>query len=145
MRSISTARVNHILSLLDSGKDGYAAARSAGVSPSTVYRIHKKYCSSLQKSLGGCPAKLSPANIHHAQHLICSGKTKNASQLTKPLTNIINQPLSTRTVHCTLKKAGMVAVKKRKRPFLSKRHRKERLEEGGPLRWIQNQLFWVRW
>ena len=93
MKSISTAGVNHILSLLDSGKDGYAAARSAGVSPSTVSRIHKKHCSSLQKFLGGHPAKLSPANIHHAQHLIYSGKAKNASQLTNPLANIINQPL----------------------------------------------------
>ena len=111
MKSISTARVNHILFLLDSGKDGYAAARSAGVSPSTVSRIYKKHHSSLQKSLGVHPVKLSPANIYHAQHLIYSGKAKNASQLTNPLANIINQPLSTQTVHCTLKKAGMVAEK----------------------------------
>ena len=79
-------------------------------------------------SLGGHPAKLSPANIHHAQHLIYSGKVKNASQLTNPLANIIKQPLSTQTVRLTLKKAGTVAVKKQKRPFLSKRHRRERLD-----------------
>jgi hypothetical protein len=119
MKSISTARVNHILSLLDSDKDGYAAARSAGVSSSTVSRIHKKDHPSLQKSLRGCLAKLSPTNIHHAQHLIYSGKVKNAGQLTKPLVNIINPPLSTQTVCCTLNKAGMVAVKKWKRPFLN--------------------------
>jgi transposase len=128
MKSISAAKVNHILSLLDSGKDGYAAARCAGVSPSTISRIHKKHRSSLQKSLGGRPSKLSPANIHHAHHLIISGKAKNAGQLTKPLANIINQPLSTWTMRCALKKAGMVAVKKRKRPFLSARHRRERLD-----------------
>jgi hypothetical protein len=112
MKSTSTAKVKHILSLLDSGKDGYAAAKSAGVSPSTISRIHKKHRSSLQKSLGGCPAKLSPANIHHAQYLIYSGKAQNAAQLTKPLANIISQPLSTCTVRRNLKKAGMMAVKK---------------------------------
>jgi len=128
MKSTSTAKVKHILSLLDSGKDGYAAAKSAGVSPSTISRIHKKHRSSLQKSLEGHPAKLSSANIHHAQHLIYSGKAQNAAQLTKPLANIINQPLSTCTVRRNLKKAGMMAVKKRKRPFLSKRHRRERLD-----------------
>src|SRR5277367_5634205 len=128
MKSTSTAKVKHILSLLDSGKDGYAAAKSAGVSPSTISRIHKKHRSSLQKSLEGHPAKLSSANIHHAQHLIDSGKAQNAAQLTKPLANIINQPLSTCTVRRNLKKAGMMAVKKRKRPFLSKRHRRERLD-----------------
>ena len=95
MKSISPARVNHILSLLDSGQDGFAAARSAGVSPSTISRIHKKHHTSLQKSLGGHPAMLSPANIHHAQCLIYSGMAKNAGQLTKPLDNIINQPLPT--------------------------------------------------
>jgi hypothetical protein len=111
MKAISTAKVNHILSLLDSGKDGYTAAMSAGVSPSAVSRTCTKHRSSLQKSLGGRPAKLSPANICHAQHLIYSGKAKHAGQLTKPLSNIINQPLSTQTVHHTLKKAGMVPVK----------------------------------
>jgi transposase len=112
MKSISTAKVNHILSLLDSGEDGYTAAKSAGVSPSTISRICKKHCSSLQKSLGGRPAKLSSANIHYAQHLITSGKITNAAQLTKPLANIINQPLSTSTIRHTLRKVGMVAVKK---------------------------------
>ena len=43
MKSISTARVNYILSLCDSGKDDYAAASFADVSPSTISRIHKKH------------------------------------------------------------------------------------------------------
>lgn len=128
MRSISTAKVNHILFQLDSGKDGYAAARSAGVSPSTVSRIRKKHRSSFQKSLGGRPTKLSSTNIHHAQHLIYTGKAENAAQLTKPLADIINQPLSTRTIRRSLRDAGMRSVKKRKRPFLSKKHRRERLD-----------------
>ena len=44
--------------------------------------------------------------------------------MTKTLTNIINKPLSPSTVHLYLKKAGMKAVVKTKRPLLSAKHRK---------------------
>ena len=36
--------------------------------------------------------------------------------------------ISARTVHRALKKVGMKAVVKRKRPLLTKRHRRERLD-----------------
>ena len=107
MKATSTAKVKFILSLLDSGKDGCAAAASAHVSPSTVTRLRKKHCSSLSKSVGGRPSKLSTANIHHAMYLIQTGKAENAAQVTKPLQDIINQPLSTKTVCCGLRAAGM--------------------------------------
>ena len=81
-----------------------------------------------KKSLEGHPAKVSPANIHQCSASYLFWKAENVSQLTKSHVNIINQPLSIQTVHHTLKKAGMVAVKKQKRPFLSKRHRRERLD-----------------
>jgi hypothetical protein len=42
--------------------------------------------------------------------------------------NITNQPLSTQTVCCSLKIAGMRAVVKKKKPLLKKRHRKERMD-----------------
>ena len=128
MKAIPAAKVKFILSLLDSGKDGYAAAASAGVSPSTVTRFCKKHCSSLSKSVGGHPPKLSTANIHHAMHLIQTEKAENAAQVTKPLQDIINQPLSTKTIHHGLRAAGMKAVRKKKRPFLSKKHRRARLD-----------------
>ena len=81
------------------------------------------------KSLwGGRPTKLSPATTRHAIHLIRTGKADNAAQITKPLADIISQPLSTRTVSRHLKKAGMKAVVKRKRPFLKKAHRKARYD-----------------
>jgi transposase len=128
MKAIPAAKVKFILSLLDSGKDGCATAASAGVSPSTVTRLRKKHHSSLSKSVGGHPSKLSTTNIHHAMHLIQTGKAENAAQITKPLQDIINQPLSTKTVCRGLKAVGMKAVRKKKRPFLSKKHRRARLD-----------------
>jgi hypothetical protein len=42
--------------------------------------------------------------------------------------DITNQPISSQTVRRHLKKAGMKAVVKRKRPLLKKRHREARLD-----------------
>src|SRR5207245_9328015 len=91
-------------------------------------RLRSKECSTLQKSIGGCPSKLSPSNICHAQYLITSGKVENAVQVTKALTSITNQPLSASTVCLHLKNAGMKAVIKSKCPLLSARHCKACLD-----------------
>ena len=48
--------------------------------------------------------------------------------MTKALTNIFNQPLSTNMVHLHLKKTGLKAVIKSKWPLLSARHCKAHLD-----------------
>jgi transposase len=128
MKALSTSQRNNILSLLDSGLSIRNIHARTGHGIGTISRLRSKCRSPLQKSLGGRPSKLSPANTRHAVHLIHTGKAENAAQITKPLADIINQPLSSKTVHRHLKKAGMKAVVKRKRPFLCKRHRKARLD-----------------
>ena len=60
----------------------------------------------------------------NCNNLITSQKAENVVQVTKTLSNIINQPLSPTTVHLHLKKTGMKAVVKSKHPFLSARHPK---------------------
>jgi len=71
---------------------------------------------------------LSSTNIHHVVRLISSGKASTAVDVTKTLSSIINQPLSAQTVSNSLKKAGMKAVVRKKKPLLSHRHRKERMD-----------------
>lgn len=60
--------------------------------------------------------------------LISTGKAENAVQVTKALQDITNESLSAQTTRQHLKKAGMKAVVKRKRPFLSQCDRKARLD-----------------
>ena len=67
-------------------------------------------------------------NTHHAQHLITSRKAENATQITQILQQVTNQSLTSQTTRNHLKRAGMKAVVKAKRPLLTKRHRKERLD-----------------
>ena len=128
MRTLSSASQNHILSLLEAGHTAGHIAASTGYGISTVSRLRSKHLSHLSKSLGGRPSKLSSANIHHAQRLISSGKADTAVDVVKALRNVTNQTLSAQTVCRNLKAAGLKAVAKKKKPFLSKRHRKARMD-----------------
>ena len=128
MKPLSPAQRNHILSLLDAGQSSHQISSTTGVHHSTISRLHSKYHPHLHKPSGGPPFKLSAADTHYAQQLITSGKAENASQITKTLMGIKNEPLSSQTIHRHLKKAGLKAVVKQKKPFLSKWHRRERLD-----------------
>ncbi|KAI6117652.1 hypothetical protein EDD16DRAFT_1481290, partial [Pisolithus croceorrhizus] len=128
VRSLSLTQQRTILSLLDSGLSGEAIAKRTGVSPSTISKLHSKEHPTLLKAIGSHPPKLSPTNIHCAQHLITSGKAENTVQVTKTLSNLTNQPLSASTVCLHLKKASMKAVVKTKHPILSARHCKACLD-----------------
>ncbi|EGO02621.1 hypothetical protein SERLA73DRAFT_70121 [Serpula lacrymans var. lacrymans S7.3] len=78
-----------ILNLLDASQIAHFIASTTGVYVSTISRLHSKERSEPQKSVGGHPSKLSPANVCHAMHLISTHKAENAVQITKALTNII--------------------------------------------------------
>src|SRR4051812_20021390 len=106
----SSFPTTHILSLLDSGHSAHQISSSTGLHTSTISRLRSKHRSSLQKSLGGRPLKLNPANTRHAIHLITSRKAENAVQITKTLRDITNQPLSAKTVCHHLFQAEMKAV-----------------------------------
>src|SRR5882762_3060850 len=128
MKAVSPGKLNHILSLLDAGQSTHRISSITGVNQSTVSRISCKHHSHLPKSSGGCPSKLTPADICYAQHLITSRKAENAVQVTKTLLDIKNHPLSPQTVHRQLKEAGMKSAVKKKKPILSRRHRREQLD-----------------
>ena len=114
--------------MLDTGQSAHSLASTTGLDVSTISRLHSKEHFELQKATGGCPLKLSSVNVWHAICLISSGKAENAIQVTKALTNIVNQPLSASTVHRQLRKTGMTAVVKSKQPLLSAKHCKACLD-----------------
>ena len=74
------------------------------------------------------PPKLSETDTHYAQYLITSRKAENATQITQILQQVINRSLTSQTTRNHLKRAGLKAVVEAKRPLLTKRHRKERLD-----------------
>ena len=128
MQPLSTAQCNYILSLLDSGHSAHQISSSTGLHISTISRLHRKHHPYLHKLIGEHPPKLSEADTRYAQHLITSRKAENASQITQILKEITNQSLTSQTTCNHIKKSGLKAVVKTKKPLLTKRHRKERLD-----------------
>ena len=76
--------------------------------------IYSEHFSNLSKSSGGCPVKLSSANINYDWWVICMGKVDNAVQMAKALQDVTNQFIFAQTVHCQLKSNDMRPVMKRK-------------------------------
>jgi len=63
MHPISPTQRSHILSLLDAGQSTHQIAKSTGLNHSTISRLRSKHRSSLSKSTGGRPSKLTSTNI----------------------------------------------------------------------------------
>jgi transposase len=127
MKPVSATQRNLILSLLDSGYSGHEISSQTGVSNATISRLRSRNCPYIKKASGGRPSKLSEQDIRYAIRLIGTGKAENAVQVTKTLQNSTNQSISVQTVRNGMKEVRMKAVVKKKRPLLTKRHRRERL------------------
>ncbi|KIK76073.1 hypothetical protein PAXRUDRAFT_449539, partial [Paxillus rubicundulus Ve08.2h10] len=62
MQSLSATQKNTIIIMLDSAHSAHSIATCTGFHTPTISRLHAKEHSELQKSTGGHPSKLSPAN-----------------------------------------------------------------------------------
>jgi transposase len=125
MKELSPATQSLITTMLLDGKYAHAISLSTKVHTSTITRFRKKHLPHLSVSSGGHPPKLSAANVRHATHLLTFSKAATAVDATKYLSSIIGQPLSAQTTRKYLKKNGLKAVMKQKRPLLKKRHRQD--------------------
>ena len=128
MHKISIAQTHQVLALLDSGTFGAKIPQELGLGLSTVSHIYSQHYSNLPKSSGGCPVKLSSANINYNRCIMCMGKVNNAVQMAKALQDVTNQFISAQTVHCQLKSKDMRPVVKRKGPLLKSHHRRARIK-----------------
>ena len=123
MRPLTPATCDHIITMLQSGVSGHPIHQTTGVSLGTISKICSKYCFETHKSLGGCPAKLTPANISYAKCLIHMYKADNTVEVTKSLQDVTNLSISSQTVRHTLHKAGIRPVVKKKCPLVRPSHR----------------------
>jgi len=101
MCTLSLTQQNQILSMLDAGHSAAHIASYTGYGVGTISRFHSKHCSHLSKPVGGHPSKPSSTNIHHAVHLIGSGKASTAVDMAKTISNINKRSLYAQTMfHC---------------------------------------------
>ena len=122
MQKLSSTQLIHILKLLDSGLSVQQISHQTGHGIATISCTRSEHQPELQKSSGGCPMKLSTANVEYAHRIICMGKVDNAIELAKSLQDITNTSFSSQTLHQHLKSCGMKPVVKQKCPLLKPHH-----------------------
>jgi len=128
MRSLTPAQYNRVLELLDKRLSGHAISTTTGISVGSISGIFSKHWSSISKATGGRPHKLSPTDTQYTIRLITSQKADNATDATKTLQNMTNTSFTVKTVCRALCGVAMKAVTKRKWPYLSKKHRRMRMD-----------------
>ena len=113
-----------IISLLQNGQSCQQVAEKVHVSTTTVHRIRSSIGPSLPRSHGGRPTRLSAQH----QRLLTQKVTSGAADTAPELKKLLDLDVSLKTIRRSLKKAGLKAVVKQKKPFLSKAHQRRWLE-----------------
>jgi transposase len=118
-KAISQFKLNSVLSGLDAGHSITRIVADTHLARSSIYRIRTEHHPDLAKSVGGRPPKLSPANVRYAVRTVTHSNTVSASQAAQQLCNLTGQSIHPSTVRRALRKAGLKAVKKPKKPQLT--------------------------
>ena len=104
------------------------AKRVPSVSHMTVSRILNTE-TGLPRTRAGRPHKLSDHAKRKVIRDISSGKIENAVIAAHELSEVTRQTVHPENVRRVLRKAGLKSIRKKKKPFLSKKkHRKQRLD-----------------
>ena len=135
-KKIHKSKENNIVSLLLQGKSSRFIAENQKVSKSTVLNVAK--AKNIQmKSKGGAKKKLSQRDEKFCAKQITSGESKSVVELTKTLKEKHNINVNRRTVARALNNQGLRAGEKKKKPGLSQKNIKARLE------WAKERKHWT--
>lgn len=126
-KKINKERQNDIVSQLHQGKSSRNVAKMFGVGKSTVQRIAKKK-NLILNDKGGRKKKLSLREEKFCVKKITSGEAKSVVELTKILKNEMEVEVGRKTVARALNNSGLKAGEKKKKPALSPKNIKSRLE-----------------
>jgi transposase len=125
-KAISQSKLNSVLSGLDAGHSITQIVANTHLARSSISRIRTEHRPDLEKSAGGRPPKLSPANVRYAVRIVTHNNSVSTSQATQQLQNLTGQSIHPKTVRRALRKAGLKAVKKPKKPQMTYAQRQVR-------------------
>ena len=120
--------IRTIVDLAGEGLSLREMARRCGVSESFVRKTLRKHGVTKPHAKPGRPVKLSAQNRRLCTRLITSGQQSHAVGVAKSLHETLGITVSPQTVRNAFKEAGFGAVVKQKRPKLSPKNVKDRLD-----------------
>ncbi len=127
MAKTSASQKNNVKALLSQNKSIREVAKRTHVSKSKVQMIAARNGLS-SNNKGGRPAKLNQRDVTYMLSLLTSGRCKTAQKLAKMMSEDKGIPISRFTVSRELHKAGMKSGTKKKKPFISEKNKKTRLQ-----------------
>lgn len=127
MPKLNNARKTSIISHLKKGSSLKKISSKFGVDKSTVSRI-KKANNIRTTNKPGRPRKLSARDEKYCVKKIVSGEAQTATQVSKELKKDFRIQVSRHTVARSLNRSGLRSGEKKKKPALSEKNRKLRLE-----------------
>jgi transposase len=128
MRKLSQATHSGVITRLRIGQPSRAIAEELEISKTSVLRIRNEAGIRTQVVKQGRPRIFTERDRRHLIRLIVSGKADTATDLQKHIEAHMNIIASPDTIRRALKTEGMVSAVKRKKPLLSHRHFKARLD-----------------
>jgi len=129
MKQLSTEKRARVVALLEEGNTVRYVAHVEGIHFSTVSRINKRLKetgSNENKLKSGRPRLITSRDERKVLRLITSNEAPTAIQAKEQLERDENIEVSTETIRRTLRRNGLVARTKIKKPYLKKTHRNRR-------------------
>ena len=128
MKKLERSLTEKIISLLASGRSAASIAREVKIHHSTISRIRSRALPNVSRNRGGRPSKLTKPTRRFINRVVLSGKADTATQVSNQLKSDCNLVVSAQTIRRALRKVGLRAVTKKKKPLLSAKHKKARLD-----------------
>jgi transposase len=128
MHKLSASTITSVLSLLHQGLSTRDIQLRTGVSLGAISAIRSKHASGLPKSQGGRPQSLSSTTTRWAVRQVTNEQNTTAASVARELRSSGDTITSAKTIRSHLKIAGLKPVVKQKRPFLSIKHKRARLD-----------------
>ena len=128
MKKVSKEIENLAVQKLKSGLSLREIGRELNISYCLVYKIKKRNDIEEKCNKNGRKKIFTTRDQRTISRLIMTNKAKSAHDVKKQLNNAQGTVVSTRTVQRELKRIGFKVKKKIKKPLLTPKHRKQRLE-----------------
>ncbi|EIE75540.1 hypothetical protein RO3G_00244 [Rhizopus delemar RA 99-880] len=137
MKQVSQDTVVRAISLLKQGKSVREVEGVTVLSKSTVGRLRKTHCFGLHKPKCGRRKILSASDERYCVRQVTKNRMSSATKVAKELEKDTGRKVSAETVCRTLRKAGLGAIEKPKKPLLSAKNIRKRLS------WCMSHKDWT--
>lgn len=146
VKQISTSKRTQVLQMKAEGKSSRQIGSQLGIHSSTVSRIVQKGSQEAPKPKEGRPRILDIQDEKYICRLASTGKVNTATGISKDLKAYSGIVVSPRTVIRALNRNNIVSKYKKKKPKLSKTHRRKRRDfEIGHRGWSESDWDRVVW